>query len=351
MNKKFLLTCACFLFGSTVFANDTQLSISGVSYEPVAQMYNNEVANYISIEDFANITMGEYSSASNGKYQVETLTDSITFTTGANFLTSNKTRVVFSNPVLLIDDMLYIPIDVFEALELGIQQNDIIDISLSIPTTHILDTLDSKLFTQLPSTNSFNNLPTYIDGLVSNETIEETKKLAQSGDYYFSFVDNTNKQDIYNELNTKINRSSYGNIEIIYREFANDSISSTITETVDIDIQDDSLHFSIGEHEFEYSNILATFAPSIDEKNISIEKTIDVTLMHAFYTFYRNTYRLKDDEYFSPIYLTESGNVNSFSQHVYTIDDATGEIMDYTITVHRLRNVNNLQFIIDITQL
>ncbi len=351
MNKKFLLTCACFLFSSTIFANDTQLSVSGVNYEPVAQIYNTNVTDYISIQDFANITMGEYSSTGNNKYQVETSTDSITFTADANFITSNKSRVVLSNPTLLIEDILYIPLDIFETLGLGVQQNEIIDIYIQVPTTNILDIIDKKLFTFLPSTHSFNNLPTYIDALMSDEEIEDAKQLAQSGEYFFSFIDNTIRQEVYNELANKINKSSYSNIEIMYRQFENDTISSTIIENIDVDIQKDSLKFVIGESEFEYSNILATFDPSQDEENISIEKTVDVTLMHAFYSFYRNTFLLKDDEYFSPIYLTQSGNVNSLSQKVYTIDDNTGETITYVITVHRVRNVNSLQFIIDISQI
>ncbi|OON96662.1 MAG: hypothetical protein ATN36_05230 [Epulopiscium sp. Nele67-Bin005] len=345
--KKLLLTCMLSASMSfTIFADETNIFVNDITYQSQYPLHFTNGAGYISTEDLANICLGQVISPSNNTALLTIGQNTVLLNVNSREVSINNRKSELSTATIKVNNTVYVPLELLSILDIPYYHNaDKISFNIDKPFSRNIDYVDQHTYFS-PKYN-IDNLPTHLSLLTSQDFVDEMINASLQNEDYFSFVENSYKTEIYEIFAEELNNSPYNNIEVVFRTFENGAISSLETLPVSVEIEPKTLLLNIGEDTLDYQNVWATFLPSQDKTKIDAQKSIEVTLMHAFYTHYRNTFKLKDDIYFSPIHLVSSDRTNTLEQPVYRINE-NGEQENYMVKVYRLHDVNKLQFVIDI---
>ncbi len=340
MKKNILIVLLCFIVSFPTFAYEVKLN--GVDYQLVEPLQVNDNTMYLSAVDIANVVFGNYSRQdnliSNSYYRL------VLYAHNSRFSLNSIVKTLRYFPFLQ-QDVLYVPVEVLDYFDIEYYLDDE-ELLINTPIFYSLikERFDNNYFTS--ADYSLDNLPPYLINFLTEEQIDEALELTYSDEYYLSFMDNSIREEVYTVLAEKLKGAPYNRLEVLYKEYSNGKIGNVVQEDIRIEISPelDKLIITIGDDTFEYSNILATFLPSVTDEVI-IEKTIDVTIMHSLYTYYRDKFDLRDDIYYTPLYFTSTDSTNIFAHDAY---DNEKDSMDYTIDIQRLRHARNIQYIINV---
>jgi hypothetical protein len=146
-------------------------------------------------------------------------------------------------------------------------------------------------------------------------------------------------------------KSPYNNLSVVIREVnlhaEKSSIIGLTTLPLSVTPTDTSLQIKIGEEIFDYETIWATFTPYATAKQMSLNKTIDVTLMNFLYEYFRDKIDLRDDLFFSPLLCLSNERTATLTYNTY-FNDATHNTQEYDVFVYRVHPTGQLTYIVDI---
>ncbi len=331
MKKTILISLAFVAISASTYA----VTLNGVPYKLTQPLYTAETA-YISAEDAADILLGEL--IADNQIKLGNLTMTIPADLQGVILNGALETLTYSP--MVENGIYYVPVEVLDIFNVGHQFDTDLALFTPAPSSLVGETINDELFTQ--ASYSFNELPSYLTLLGSATDITNAVNKSLTGDYTLAFVDNSAKSDVYTTFDSMLNQAPYNNIIFTYHEFNDGSLGELIRVQGNVSVNQNNLVITIGDETFECSNLITTYLPT-NQDELSIEKSIDTTIMQAFYTFYRDKYNLMDDIYYSPITNTSVSQENTFSQNVHT--DADGQ---YTINVNKIRPADYVEYVLDV---
>lgn len=351
-NKIVWVTLLSLLIVCPIFAT-TQYSVylNGISYTTQHPLIEKNDTLYISLEELAIMTLSP----------LEHVDDSYTLTLHdskvslrdkfLSYSVGNEKKVLPEAP-FSVDDLLYVPVTFLDDLDYPYTldlENNIFTLEALTPYSRNVDKIDNHTFKALDE--SLKVLPAHVNAFCSDEAVAEALNTALLEKQYIAFMDNSSFETVYNSFNAKFSFSPYSNIQVTIREIDTQTYPNKITRTTTlpakVKMSPHTFKLSIGDEQFDYPMIWPTFYPSKSFTDQDLTKTIDVTLMHALYEYYRNHYDLRDDIYFSPFTTVTSDRTGTMSHDAYSLSVDKVET-HYTVKVYRTHPSGSIHYMIDI---
>lgn len=312
---------------------------------------------YIAADELAEITFSLLTEKE-GSYTLNLQGQNIHMTANKlNFISDSKTYT-FSAPPFMLEDTLYIPIDFLNVLDYPLEVDTTSKVvRLNIPTAYSQNVDNPSDHQFISSTYNLTHLPAHLLSLSSEEAILQDIQSAQLAKQYISFLDNTHKAQLADFINRRIGYSPYNNIQVSFRVLNTHTYPNEITDTLTLPLKigfsANNLVLHLGEQKIDSPMYWVAFYPKETLTEIDLNKSFDATLMRALYEYYRNTYELKDDKFFSPLTLISSGRTNEMLHAAYSLsfkaDNSLKEYEStYTIKVNRIHPSGTMHYIVDI---
>lgn len=221
--------------------------------------------------------------------------------------------------------------------------------TLPTPFSRNIDRPERHLYQASP--RNLTTIPSHIASFGGEELLSTTLKEVMANKDYIAYVDNTHFQTVYPYMQRKLSRSPYHNIFVTFRRLDTyvypNQVLDLVTYPVSVDFTPTHLDLTIGEDTLSYHTLWTAYYPTHSLTSFSVDKTLDATLMRAFYEYYRNLCHLRDDAYFIPFEVITNQRTNVFSHQVYSrFHD--GSETPYTIRIYRVHPTGSMHYIIDI---
>ena len=334
------------------------LHINGIPYELTTPLLSKNDTLYIALPQLADLTFGEITT------QQDTFTfnfqdKAYKFKSNQKDFESGFKSSSLTVPTFFMDETLYVPLEVLDYLSCSyeIQESTGI-INLICPTIYSPNTDSPIDHTYIESPYHLKNLPKHIQSFSTEGTFEEILNDALTNKYYISFLDNSNSNKVTNYLKDRLAYSPYNNILVSYRVINTHTYPNKITDTITLPLKLDfygpTLRLNLNDTVWTYPAIWSTYYPSYSLNEMNLQKSVDSTLMHALYEYYRNEFDLKDDKYFHPYSFITSERTNQLINNTYSLsykdDDSLNEYeTNYTVKVQRVHPSGQIHYIIDIS--
>ncbi|MGL6175075.1 MAG: stalk domain-containing protein [Cellulosilyticaceae bacterium] len=355
-NKFILIFFLVFLITNSILGLSTpSITLNGLHYESKYPIIVKDNTPFIAIETLGDLTTSPietnntYTISLNGKLiKLSPLQPQITI--GA------KKETLPASP-FWSQGTLYIPITLLDYINYPYTwENGTLSLLSPIPYSQNTDSPTDHIF--LESIPNLVKYPNYINTMASQDFMSQSLTQTLESHSYLAFMDTTYKQEVYKRLKNKLLTSPYNNMEIALRTLNMGSEYPTLSpytiKPFSISLLDTSLSFNIEGQSLGYDNIWSTFLPSQSLTKLDLDKTIDTTIMRVLYQYYRDSNNLKDDTFFSPLYMLTNNRTNTFNQKVYTSIRTTQDIVstplthEYTVSIHRVHTTGKLTYVIDI---
>nr|WP_307991982.1 hypothetical protein [uncultured Niameybacter sp.] len=359
MKNYLKLICLIFILFMTPISAQSpySLHINGIPYELTSPLISKNDTIYIALPQLASLTFSEL----NTNEDIFTLNfqDKIykfrpnQSTFDAEFKSATLTASTF-----LVGDILYVPFETFDYLNCSYEiQTATRVINLTCPTIYSPNSDTAKDHTYIESVYHLKNLPEHILSFTTKDACKEILDATLTNKDYISFVDNSNKDKVVNYLKNRLTYSPYNNITVSYRIINTHAYPNKITDTITlplkVDFYGDNLRLQLNDTVRTYPVIWATYYPSHSLTQMDLQKSVDSTLMHALYEYYRNEFDLKDDKYFKPYSILTSSRTNQIVKSTYSLsyeeNDSLNEYeTNYTVKIQRVHPSGQIRYIIDI---
>lgn len=355
-NKFILLIFLVFLITNPILGKSTSaIILNGMHYESNYPIIVKDNTPFIAIETLGDLTASPIEV--NKTYTINLNSKLIKFSPLTPEITIGTKKVLLNASPFWSHDTLYIPVTLLDSVNYPYSwENGILSMYSTIPYSQNTDSPNTHLF--IESIPNLIKYPNYINTMASHSFMSESLAQALESNSYLSFMDTTYKQTVYKRLKHKLLASPYNNMSIAFRTLTIDgeytALSPYIIKPFSVDLLDNSLNFNIDGQTLAYDNIWATFLPSQSLIKLDLDKSIDATLMRVLYQYYRDLNNLKDDTFFSPVYLLTNTRTNTFIQNAYTSTRANWDIIstplthEYTVSIHRVHTTGKLTFVIDL---
>lgn len=354
MKTKILSIFLLLLFLVTPVVADEQnytLSVHNIPYTTSSPLLTRDDNLLIALEDFSEILLVPITQEQT-TYTFSYNNQRVKLMANSRTCTINTQSSLLDYPTLVINDCVYVPIQLLEKLGIPYKvdsKNTLVHIDPPVPYSRNVDKPDDHRF--VPNTYNLENVATHIIHLSPEGAFTDTLETTLANKGYISYLDNTSFNAIASEIALKTRYSPYNNITVTFRELDTtvypNVIRDTVTFPVTIKPVGDTLRITFNNQTIDYASLWATFHPATSLVDLNINKTIDATVMRAFYEYYRNQYDLRDDQYFSPFFTISSERTNTMSHGVYTLS-AEGMETHYTVEVYRLHPSGGIHYIVDI---
>lgn len=355
---KMLVFFFIFLSTTTLQASTTySLKVNNILYNLESPLIQKNDMLYITADELAEITFGTLTEHK-GTYTLSVQGKDVLFAPNKLSFNLEGKSYTFSVSPFILDDKLYIPIELLNSLGYSLKTNsNTQEIFLNIPTPYSRNMDDPQEHHFIDSFYNLERLPAHLLNLSSEEVLQSAITSAVSSKQYISFLDNTNKAKLADFIRTRVTYSPYNNMKVSFRVINTHTYPNTFTDTITLPLKvsfsGDNLILYIGNTRIDSPMYWATFYPSKTLTQMDLHKSFDATLMRALYEYYRNTYGLKDDKYFQPFTLISSDRTNEMVHDAYSLsfksDDSLTEYEStYTVRVNRIHPSGSIHYIIDV---
>lgn len=345
--------CVTPVYGNTGYT----LKVNNILYNLDTPFITKNDTLYIAADGLAKITFGTLTE-DKASYTLSIQDMDISITPNQLNFIANSTAHTLSAAPFLSEGTLYVPVDLLKAISYPVKIDEarkIVSIDCPTPYSRNVDTPSKHQF--ITSDNHLTNLPTHVVSLSDEKLVKEAIDYALDSKSYISFLDSSNKNKIADFIRSRISYSPYNNIKVSFRVINTHTYPNEIVDTTTLPLKigfsGNNLVLNLGKERIDYPMYWATFYPKHDLNTMDLNKSFDVTLMHALYEHFRNASELKDDKYFSPFMLISSERTNEMLHKAYStsfkFDDSLNEYEStYTIRVSRVHPSGMIHYIVDI---
>lgn len=351
-NKLWLIVTIFFLMCPAVFANvPYTITLDNIQYAPSHPVIEKNGMLYLSEFDFEAITLCEFS-----KTEKSTLLtfgkDTIVFTPNERISKINNKSTILKDFPFTEKNIIYIPLsflDFFKFPYTSDLATHRIVIPYQVPRSLNSDSYDNHTFLETNITlkersNGFSALETTFINLLKNGTISNS---------YIAFIDNQYKRPLLDHLNALLLESPYNNLEVVFREFDATTAPHTLSNIkrlpISIQALDNNLILNINNDSITSNCIFTSYVAGKEVSAIDMDKSVDMTIMHMLYQYYRNTYDFKDDKYFVPFFTATMERSDFITYPVYTLASPKDDThVPYSINVYRTHMKNKIRYVIDV---
>ncbi|MGL4800308.1 MAG: hypothetical protein ACRCWY_13075, partial [Cellulosilyticaceae bacterium] len=341
------------LLVTPIVAEDQAYTIllNDIPYTTSAPLLTKDDNLLIALEDFSKLTFTPITQDKN-TYHFNFGTKRVVLESNTRVCKISSTNVILPYPTLIVDGVPYISVGIFEAL--GIPHtldvaSKLLSLPHSVPFSRNIDKPEDHRF--LESKSNLEQVASHILQLSSDVIFKTTLDHSLATKGYMGYMDNTHWQTIASELEMKMGYSPYHAISVTFRELDTtvypNVLKNTVTYPVSIRPRNQTLHITFNDQTLPYHGLWSVFYPSHSLTAMDIQKTIDATLMRAFYEYYRNTYDLRDDKYFSPLITLTSDRTNTMTHGAYSLSHE-GVETHYNVHVYRVHPSGAIRYIVDI---
>lgn len=359
MKNYLKLICLIFiLFMTPVSAQSPySLHINSIPYELTSPLISKNDTIYIALPQLASLTFSELHT-NEGIFILNFQDKIYKFRPNQSTFEAEFKSATLTAPTFLVGETLYVPFEIFDYLNCSyeIQTSNGV-INLTCPTIYSPNSDTPKDHTYIESIYHLKNLPEHILSFTTKDACKEILDTALTNKDYISYVDNSNKDKVVHYLKNRLTYSPYNNITVSYRLINTHTYPNKITDTITlplkIDFYGDNLRLQLNDTVQTYPVIWATYYPSHSLTQMDLQKSVDSTLMHALYEYYRNEFDLKDDKYFKPYSILTSSRTNQIVKSTYSLsyeeNDSLNEYeTNYTVKIQRVHPSGQIRYIIDI---
>lgn len=341
-----------FMFSSTCFATDTpNILLNGIPYTPNHPVVLKDGTLFMTIEDFSLMSFSSLTT-NNDTYHLKAYNKELILKPNARTYTIQGKTKIFGHGPFIQNGLLYIPVDVLEPLGYNFtydKTSATLSVNMDVPFSQNID-LPSNHITS-PSEKNLKELPPHIISFESSEFFKNQLDLTVKNDAYIAYVDNTHFQAVSSYFAPKFKQSPYNNMNVTFRLLDTrvypNKLVEAVTYPVKVDIKSDAFDIQIGNQKLVYPSLWSTYYPTHSLTSVDINKTFDMTLMRAFYEYYRNLCDLRDDKYFSSFEILTNDRTNVFSHKAYSVS-LEGKETHYTIKIYRVHPTGSMHYLVDI---
>lgn len=353
-NNLFISCLFYFLFSLSTFASTSYtVNLNGLIYEPKHTIIEQNNQPYVALSDLASMLFIGVTSEGES-YHLSTATGTLSLRANYQAYTFNHTKAQLPHAPRLINDILYIPMDLLSIIgypcSYDIDENTL-SLTTLTPLSRNKELTDKHLF--VATTENLEQLPSHVKAFSSEKAITTELDAALKSESYIAFTDKTLQNSVRDYFTPRLKYSPYDNMHVVFRHIDSDAtpthIDAVVSLPLEVTLTSQGLSLLIGEEVFDYPMYWATYSPahSFTEQNIS--KTAETTIIRALYEYYRNTYDLRDDKYFSPFTVLSSDQTNTFKHGVYTLDSNNHEV-HYDLFIHRVHPSGAMYYVIDLVK-
>lgn len=359
MKNHLKLICLIFiLFMTPISAQSTyRLHINGIPYELTTPLLSKNDTIYIALPQLADLTFSELTT-NDDCFILNFQNKLYKFKPNQSSFNIDFKSMALKSSTFLMKETLYIPLEIFDYLNYpyAVDQSSEI-INLTCPTIYSPNTDTPTDHTYIESSYHLKNLPQHLLSFTTEDSCKKILNDALTNKHYISFVDNSNKDKVIPYLKTRLTYSPYNKISVSYRVINTHTYPNTILDTVTlplkVDFSGDALRLQLNDSSWTYPMIWATYYPSYSLTQMDLQKSVDSTLMHALYEYYRNAFDLKDDKFFKPYSILTSDRTNQIINNAYSLsyidnDSLNAHETNYTVKIQRVHPSGQLRYIIDI---
>ena len=351
-NKLWIIITLFLLMCPAIFASvPYDITIGNVQYAPLHPVIQKNGTLYLSDSDFKSITLCEITK--NDKITVLTLgRNTISFTPNERIVKVNDKSTILQYFPIYEKNILYIPLSLLNILDYQYtfdseSQKLVLPYqaprSLNSDSTHSHTLLDTNLKLIDRASNFKDFEASFADILNDSNT----------ANHYVAFIDNQFKESLFKHLETKLSDSPYATLEVIFREFDTNSIPHTISTVKRLPLKakiiEDKLVLDIDGKTINSNCMFTSYIAGSKVTSMDFDKSIDMTIMHMLYQYYRNTYDFKDDKYFTPFLTAQMDTADFITYPVYALQSPNDSThIPYTIKVYRTHMKNKISYVIDV---
>ena len=345
MKKSFYLFFIFVLvfIGSIYGSEDTHVPIielNQLTYKPLHELQLIEDTLYISGEDLAMLTYGNYSSHEKD-WELVIQNKKIRYTSESNQIQIDGISKTLSHPTHLMQDVIYLPIEVLDTIKYPYTLSDNpkrLQIMPLLPYSTSTDNSNSHHKFTTPSRDLTEILKSVIKEEAASQALIDQCKLERC---YISLTNTTYKTRCFEEMKALLNSSQYykSEINVYFRELIHSNDAPALSKFDKLPLRykltSSGLELKIGDASYKTQVFWSTYSPYQDEfVAIDLNKSFDAMLMREIYNTYRNRYDLKDDIDTSPIVTIQMGRSDQIRHKVY-FDDASNPT-PYQVVIYKM---------------
>ena len=357
--KLFLISVIILLLSYPILGKSNfSVTLNNMNYDTKHPILLKGNEPYLSIYDLANLISSPLDVSSG--YTLLINNKPLRITPAQYDIRFGNATIRLNHMPFLKGNTLYVPISLLDTLEYPyVWSNNILALNSSIPYSQNTDPYESHIF--VDALWNFNNIPKHVTNFSSTLFVNQMLEASMVSKDYLAFMDTTHKTDVYSLLSENLKSSPYNSIEVAFRVLTHPngvpSVSSYKVFPVNLEVTKDGLQVTVNNETITYSGIWATYIPSYSKTKIDLNKTIDTTIMRVLYQYYRDTYGLKDDKFFSPLYTLSSSRTTTLTQKAYYTStthqgkDTITHNCEYELKLYRVHTTGKLTFVVDILKL
>lgn len=347
----FMLILAPFIlpiYGQTTEAKaPTTISVNRLTYMPTHDLHMIEDRLYISGEDLAALTYGEYTKEDT-QYCLKIQNKVISYSPETDAILLDGIHKKLSCPTHELSGVLYLPIDVLDLLSYPYILSDdksTLQITPKLPYSTAQDDPSSHHLFK----TKYSSFKEVLTPLIEEANVDGFIQKAKQEKSYITFMSAANKARCFEEINALLSSQTISNLEnhVYIRQLdcstATPTLSSFLHLNLKYKLTSDSLNLELGQTASQSKIFWSTYSPYQEDSiylYLDLNKSLDSMIMRSIYDYYRKLYDFKDDIETSPIAFIQSGICDQMHYRVYFNEDKSNEyqVVIYKMTTGKANN-------------
>lgn len=339
------------LFIAPLYANTTKaIYLNDLLYQPVHKVLSKDNMTYISLEDLNELMYSDYTQTDNNLV-INMNGTTIKASLNSRLLKIGNTAFTLSAPVLLVEDVIYIPVQFFTFLNYTFAESTD-SLNFISPTPYSATTDSYKGHTKVSAGD-----------LILTQLVKEAAPTPQSGEmilkdaiknnHYLILPFKSPSPQLLNALKTNLKSSKPMEIVIRKADFLSKTPSISVLTTVPIipTLDKDKISVKLGDTTLTSTFFEVAFNPSDDSNLIDSDKTFDAILTRLIYSYYRDYYHLKDDIHFSPVSTIEIKRSDAMHFKVYLDQVLDTTPSSYEMVISKQMHPDRISYVVDFVKL
>lgn len=339
------------LFITPLYANTTKnIYLNDLLYQPIHKVISKDEMTYISLEDLNELTYSCYTQTDHA------LVINFNGTTVKTSLNSRLLKIgditfTLSSPILLIEDVIYIPVQLFTFLNCTFDESTT-SLNFVSPTPYSATTDSYKGHTKV-SPGDILLKQRVKEASATPEEGEMLLKDAIKNNHYLILPFKSPSTQLLNALKSNLKSSKPMEIVIRKADFLSKIPTISALESVPITpiFDNDKLSIKLGDTTLTSTFFELAFNPSDDSNLIDSDKTFDAILTRLIYSYYRDYYHLKDDLHFSPISVIEIKRSDAMHFKVYLDQVMDTQPSSYDMIISKQMHPDRISYVVDFVKL
>lgn len=329
------------------------ISLNHVSYHPIHEAKIMDQTLYLSAEDFAAMTYGQYEVLDDHECLTIQNTPIVYVATERTFKVNHVKRVS-NTPTYIIDGVTYLPIEILDFIKYPytLSENQL---TLSLTALMPFSTTSDDVNEHLVFETEYNDFYDVLGGIMPNNKVSQIVRHADSNKAYISLMSTAYKTDCLELMRdvTRIYDKEDVEIKVHLRQLDATQTSPIISDfdTLPLSYSHTSsgLKVNLGKDTYMTPFFWATYNPSVKGATaIDLNKSLDVMTMRSIYAYYRDQYDLKDDLSTLPMCIVNQDASEYISYDVYLDDDTTQN--HYQVILYRMATPHTIEYYVDFIQ-